>query len=114
MGDRACQNFQKNDTDIIALQTAELMGFKLGQAAAKTRRRLKGANQLPRVIESVAFTDVVAVTKPHRLIRPRHPKTAIAQLDPPVHRGKGRCHPVSCIEYGPQNDRGNRLSGDEH
>lgn len=40
------------------------MGFKLGQAAAKTWRRLKGANQLPRVIEGVAFTDGVAVTKP--------------------------------------------------
>ena len=32
----------------------------LVQAAAKTWRRLKGANQLPRVIEGVTFIDGVA------------------------------------------------------
>jgi putative transposase len=36
------------------------MVFKLVQAAAKTWRRLKGANQLPLVIEGVTFTDGVA------------------------------------------------------
>ena len=36
------------------------MVFKLVQAAAKTWRRLKGANQLPQVIEGVTFTDGVA------------------------------------------------------
>ena len=38
------------------------MVFKLVQAAAKTWRRLKGANQLPMVIEGVKFTDGVAET----------------------------------------------------
>ena len=38
------------------------MVFKLIQAAAKTWRRLKGANHLPRVIEGVTFTDGVATT----------------------------------------------------
>jgi len=33
------------------------MVFKLVQAAGKTWRRLKGANQLPFVIEGVTFTD---------------------------------------------------------
>ena len=37
------------------------MVFKLVQAAAKTWRRLKGANQLPQVIEGVTFTDGVAM-----------------------------------------------------
>ncbi len=36
------------------------MVFKLVQAAAKTWQRLKGANQLPLVIEGVTFTDCVA------------------------------------------------------
>ena len=37
-----------------------MMVFKLIQAAAKTWRRLKGANQLPLVIEGVTITDGVA------------------------------------------------------
>jgi hypothetical protein len=41
-------------------KTAKLMVFKLVQAAAKTWRRLKGANQLPLVIEGITFTDVDA------------------------------------------------------
>ena len=36
------------------------MVFKLAQAAAKTWRRLKGGNQLPLVIEGLAYTDGVA------------------------------------------------------
>ncbi len=44
----------------LSQKTARLMVFKLVQAAAKTWRRLKGANQLPRVIEGVTFTDGVA------------------------------------------------------
>ena len=44
----------------LSQKTAKLMVFKLVQAAAKTWRRLKGANQLPLVIEGVKFTDGVA------------------------------------------------------
>jgi transposase-like protein len=44
----------------LSQKTAKLMVFKLVQAAAKTWRRLKGANQLPRVIEGVTFTDGIA------------------------------------------------------
>ena len=44
----------------LSQKTAKLMGFKLVQAAAKTWRRLKGATQLPQVIEGVTFTDGVA------------------------------------------------------
>ncbi|MCE6957509.1 transposase, partial [Cereibacter sphaeroides] len=46
----------------LSQKTAKLMVFKLIQAAAKTWRRLKGANHLPRVIEGVTFTDGVATT----------------------------------------------------
>lgn len=46
----------------LSQKTAKLMVFKLVQAAAKTWRRLKGANHLPRVIEGVTFTDGVATT----------------------------------------------------
>ena len=44
----------------LSQKTAKLMVFKRVQAAAKTWRRLKGANQLPGVIEDVPFTDGVA------------------------------------------------------
>jgi transposase-like protein len=44
----------------LSHKTAKLMVFKLVQAAAKTWRRLKGANQLPQVIEGVTFTDGLA------------------------------------------------------
>jgi transposase-like protein len=44
----------------LSQKTAKLMVFKLVQAAAKTWRRLKGANQLPLVIEGITFTDGVA------------------------------------------------------
>jgi putative transposase len=44
----------------LSQKTAKLMVFKLVQAAAKTWRRLKGANQLPLVIKGVTFTDGVA------------------------------------------------------
>ena len=44
----------------LSQKTAKLMVFKLVQAAAKTWRRLKGANQLPLVIEGVTVTDGVA------------------------------------------------------
>jgi len=46
----------------LSQKTAKLMVFKLVQAAAKTWRRLKGANQLPMVIDGVTFTDGVAAT----------------------------------------------------
>jgi len=45
----------------LSQKTARLMVFKLVQAAAKTWRRLKGANQLPLVVEGVKFSDGVAV-----------------------------------------------------
>lgn len=44
----------------LSQKTAKLMVFKLVQASAKTWRRLKGANQLPMVIQGVTFTDGVA------------------------------------------------------
>lgn len=43
----------------LSQKTARLMVFTLVQAAAKKWRRLKGANQLPRIIEGVSFTDGV-------------------------------------------------------
>jgi transposase-like protein len=44
----------------LSQKTAKLMVFKLVQAAAKKWRRLKGANQLPLVVEGVKFTDGIA------------------------------------------------------
>jgi putative transposase len=49
----------------LSQDTARLMVFKLIMAAAKTWRRLKGENQLPRVIEGVTFKDGVEVTNTH-------------------------------------------------
>ncbi|SNT76081.1 Transposase, Mutator family [Paracoccus seriniphilus] len=44
----------------LSQKTNKLMVFKLVQAAARTWRRLKGANRLPMVIEGVTVTDGVA------------------------------------------------------
>ena len=46
----------------LSQDTARLMVFKLVMAAARTWRRLKGENQLPKVIEGVTFKDGVEVT----------------------------------------------------
>jgi putative transposase len=46
----------------LSQDTARLMVFKLVMAAAKTWRRLKGQNQLPKVIQGVTFRDGVEVT----------------------------------------------------
>ena len=48
----------------LSQKTVKLMVFILVRAASKTWRRLNGANQLPRVIEGVKFTDGVANSDP--------------------------------------------------
>ena len=45
----------------LSQDTARLMVFKLVMAAAKTWRRLKGENQLPKVIRGATFRDGVEV-----------------------------------------------------
>ncbi len=45
----------------LSQDTARLMVFKLAMAAAKTWRRLKGENQLPKVLQGVIFRDGVEV-----------------------------------------------------
>jgi len=47
----------------LSQKTARLMVYKLVQAAAKGWRRLKGANQLPVVIEGVKFIDGILDAK---------------------------------------------------
>ena len=44
--------------------TARLMVFKLVMAAAKTWRRLKGENQLPKLLAGVRFQDGTEVAEP--------------------------------------------------
>jgi putative transposase len=46
----------------LSQATARLMVFKLVMTAAKTWRRLKGENQLPKVIQGITFTNGVEVT----------------------------------------------------
>ena len=45
----------------LSQDTARLMVFKLVMAAAKTWRRLKGENQLPKVIAGVTFRNGVEI-----------------------------------------------------
>jgi putative transposase len=45
----------------LSATTAKLMVFKLGTAAAKTWRRLKGENQLPKVVQGVRFQNGIEV-----------------------------------------------------
>ena len=48
----------------LSQKTVKLMVFTLIRAASKNWRRLNGANQLPRIIEGVTFTDGVATSEP--------------------------------------------------
>ena len=48
----------------LSQDTARLMVFKLGMAAATSWRRLKGENQLPKVIQGVKFRDGIEVSVP--------------------------------------------------
>ena len=48
----------------LSQKTVKLMVFTLIRAASQKWRRLNGANQLPRVIEGVKFTDGVANSDP--------------------------------------------------
>ena len=57
--------------------TARLMVFKLVIAAAKTWRRLKGANQLPKVIDGVRFKDGIEVINRRQSTPPDQPVTQI-------------------------------------
>ena len=45
----------------LSQDTARLMVFKLVMAASKTWRRLKGENQLPKVVGGVTFRNGVEV-----------------------------------------------------
>ena len=56
--------------------TAKLMVFKLINAGAKTWRRLKGENQLPKVAQGVKFQNGIEVIKmsAHHAARPPHPR----------------------------------------
>ena len=47
----------------LSVKTAKLMVFKLINAAAKTWRRLKGENQLPKVVKGVKFQNGIEVIK---------------------------------------------------
>ena len=46
----------------LSQKTAKLMVFTLVRAAAKKWRRLKGANQLPLLVDGIKFTDGIAVS----------------------------------------------------
>src|SRR3954452_22881336 len=48
----------------LSQNTAKLMVFKLITAAARTWRKLKGENQLPKVIQGVKFRDGIEVSVP--------------------------------------------------
>jgi hypothetical protein len=47
----------------LSAKTAKLMVFKPVDAAAKTWRRLKGENQLPKVIAGIKFQNGIEVIK---------------------------------------------------
>ena len=65
----------------LSQDTAKIMVFKLIMAASKTWRRLKGQNQLPKLIGGVAFPERNRgrpVKPKPPLDPPRHPKSRIA------------------------------------
>jgi transposase-like protein len=52
----------------LSHRTALVMVFKLVMAATRTWRRLKGRNQLPKIIDGVKFNDGVEVKEPSRAV----------------------------------------------
>ena len=46
----------------LSQETAKLMVLKLVMAAARTWRRLKGENQLPKIINGIRFKDGMEIT----------------------------------------------------
>jgi len=62
----------------LSQHTALLMVFKLLMAASRTWRRLKGQNQLPKVITGVTFRDGVEVTTTRQSSAP--PDRAVTQI----------------------------------
>ncbi len=52
----------------LSHRTALVMVFKLVMAATRTWRRLKGRNQLPKIIDGVRFNDGVEVKEPSRAV----------------------------------------------
>ena len=79
----------------ISAKTAKLMVFKLVNAAAKTWRRLKGENQLPKVVQGVKFQNASRSSK-CRLTTPpdrsHHPISRIALLPSVSALGCNRRH----------------------
>ena len=66
----------------LSQDTARLMVFKLVMAAAKTWHKLKGENQLPKVVGGVTFRNGVEVTNTpaqHAARSRRHPNPSIAR-----------------------------------
>jgi putative transposase len=55
-----CRRFYQRKHRLPA-KTAKLMVFKLVNAAAKTWRRLKGENQLPKVVQGIKFQNGIEV-----------------------------------------------------
>jgi len=47
----------------LSPKTAKLMVFKLVDAASKTWRRLKGTNQLPKIVAGVRFVDGIEASQ---------------------------------------------------
>ena len=55
------QDVLGGDGGALSQKTAKLMVFALVRAASRKWRRLKGANQLPLVVNGIKFTDGIAV-----------------------------------------------------
>ena len=63
--------------DALSQDTARLMAFKLVMATAKTWRRLKGENQLPKVVQGLTFANGIEVIKCQHRAPPDHRITPI-------------------------------------
>src|SRR5262249_21678699 len=68
----------------LSATTAKLMVFKLITAAAKTWRRLKGENQLPKVVQGVRFQngiEVIEMTAHHAVCSTSSPNLLLSSDD---------------------------------
>jgi hypothetical protein len=64
----------------LSAKTAKLMVFKLVDAAAKTWRRLKGENQLPKVIAGIKFQNGIEESKCRLTTPPNQPRHPISGM----------------------------------
>jgi hypothetical protein len=83
----------------LSATIAKLMMFKLVTAAAKTWRRLKGENRLPKVVQGVRFQTASRSSKCRLATPPDRPRNPISGRAPSACRLRLRSEPFQLVRH---------------